>query len=197
VPTDFITKYHKQFNNNKYQLWDTSGQEKYSSLLPSYCRNSNGFVAVYDITNKYSFEKLKHFIECARKESNVPVIVVGNKCELEENRKVSKSEAQAYADENDFLFIETSAKCDINVNIAFELFAKHVSGKVRPKSSIKTETCVHRSPRSLTSRSQFIDANSNSLILGDNQLFTSRSLDVDLRKVVSEVKINTFLSVVT
>lgn len=186
MPTDFITKYHKQLNNTKYQFWDTSGHEKYSSLLPSYCRNSNGFFAVYDITNKYSFEKLKHFIECARKESNVPVIVIGNKCELEENRKVSKSEAQAYADENGFLFIETSAKCDINVNIAFELFAKHVSSKIRPISSIKTDTCIHRSPRSMTSRSQFIDANSNSLILGD--IHTARSLDVDLRKVVTDVR---------
>ena len=100
---------------------------------------------------------------------------------------MSKSEAQTYAEENAFLFIETSAQCDININESFEIFAKHILSKIRPKSGIKTETCIHRSPRSLTSRSQFIDANSNYLILGESQSFTSRSVDLDFRKVINDV----------
>ena len=189
LPTDFITKYNKQLNTTKFQIWDTSGQEKYSSLLPSYCRNSNGFLAVYDITNRRSFERLFNFIDCAKHESNVPIMIIGNKCELEEDRRVTKSEAQTFADENGFLFIETSAKCDINVNEAFERFARHVLTKVRPRSGVKaTDTCVHRSPRALSSRSQYIDVNSNSLIIGENRsVNSSANFDIDIRKVITDV----------
>ena len=119
----------------------------------------------------------------------MPIILVGNKCELEENRQVPKIDAQTFADQNGFLFLEASAKCDINISEVFDRFTKHLLKKIRPKSGVtRTETCIHRSPRTVSSRSQFIDANSNSFILGENQhVNSSSSFDIDIRKVISDV----------
>lgn len=196
VGIDFITKSASKHSKNsiRFQLWDTSGQERFSSLLPSYYRNSSGFIAVYDITNKESFNRLKYFIECAKSESdmNAPVILIGNKCELEDERQVFKCEAEAYARSNDFLFLETSAKCDINVSDAFEMITDRIVSKLNHKTIIKSETCTHycqslpklnsntnMTASCMSSRSHMIDANCNSFLVGSSSV--SRSVDIENR----------------
>jgi small GTP-binding protein len=76
---------------------------------------------VYDITSAESFEKAKHWVKELQKQadSNIIIALVGNKVDLAEHRAVSVQDAQAYAEENGILCMETSAKTAVNVNELF------------------------------------------------------------------------------
>ena len=76
----------------KLQIWDTAGQERYRSITSSYYKGSHGCFIVYDITSETSFENVDKWFEQAQKEASkdVSIILVGNKCDLENEKKVSK-----------------------------------------------------------------------------------------------------------
>ena len=105
------------------QIWDTAGQERFKSLGPIYFRKSAGCIAVYDQTNSDSFtnleEWIKSFTEVAG--SNTVIGIAANKADLEEEKEVSFVEAQRWADHNNYLIEETSAKEGSGIN---ELFQK-------------------------------------------------------------------------
>ena len=112
---DIITKIH---------IWDTAGQERFRSLALNYLNNSHGFIFMYDITDAESFNNVVNWINLAL-EKNVKTIanfLVGNKCDNEENRKVTKEEAENLAKERNLFFMETSAKTDNNVQKLFYYF---------------------------------------------------------------------------
>ncbi|KAE9371021.1 ras-domain-containing protein, partial [Stipitochalara longipes BDJ] len=101
---------------------DTAGQEEYSAMREQYMRTGEGFLRVYSITSRQSFEEILTFqqqILRVKKLDYFPIIVVGNKCDLENEREVSKQEGEALARSFGCKFIETSAKCRINVDNAF------------------------------------------------------------------------------
>ena len=103
-------------------ILDTAGQEEYSALRDLYTRNGQCFLLVYAINCVSSFEEAKMLVEFCRRvkdSEEVPMILVGNKVDLEEHRQVSTLEAKKFAKENDILFIETSAKTAYNVEEAF------------------------------------------------------------------------------
>lgn len=77
----------------KLQLWDTAGQERFRSLIPSYIRDSNVAVIVYDITNVNSFQNINKWYEDvkAARGKEVLVVIVGNKADLAENRFLFKT----------------------------------------------------------------------------------------------------------
>ena len=82
----------------KVHVWDTAGQERFKSISINYYRSSNGFIYVYDITNKESFQNLDSWIHLTNENCNTNVInfLVGNKSDLE-NREVSKEEGEEFA----------------------------------------------------------------------------------------------------
>lgn len=101
---------------------DTAGQEEYSAMREQYMRTGEGFLLVYSINSKNSLEELQSFYEQIQrvKDSDiVPVLVVGNKCDLETERQVSFEEGAALAKSFNAPFLETSAKQRINVEEAF------------------------------------------------------------------------------
>lgn len=103
----------------RLQLWDTAGQERFHSLIPSYIRDSKTAVIVFDLTSKESFQKLPKWIEDIRNESTQMLIfIVGNKNDRED-REVSKEEAEAFAEQNNAHYMETSAKTGDNVEALF------------------------------------------------------------------------------
>jgi Ras-related protein Rab-1A len=110
--------------NIKLQIWDTAGQERFKSISVNYFRSANGFIFVYDIANHVSFENLNNWIEIVQQhnKNSVCSFIVGNKCDLEENRQVSIEEGKNFAFSKKFNFMETSAKSAKNVDIAFEMF---------------------------------------------------------------------------
>ena len=89
IGIDFISK-QVQLQNRivKLQLWDTAGQERFRSLIPSYIRDSNVAVIVYDISNINSFNNLTKWHEDIKttRGKEVLLVVLGNKADLEEAR---------------------------------------------------------------------------------------------------------------
>eukprot|EP00630_Chrysocystis_fragilis_P001371 CAMPEP_0197386954 /NCGR_PEP_ID=MMETSP1165-20131217/221_1 /TAXON_ID=284809 /ORGANISM="Chrysocystis fragilis, Strain CCMP3189" /LENGTH=163 /DNA_ID=CAMNT_0042912237 /DNA_START=192 /DNA_END=683 /DNA_ORIENTATION=- len=105
----------------KLQIWDTAGQESFRSITRSYYRGAAGALLVYDITRRETFAHLARWLEEARQNanSNMVVMLIGNKSDLEHRRAVSTKEGQQFASENGLVFMETSAKTAFNVEQAF------------------------------------------------------------------------------
>tara|TARA_Y100000816_G_C26093282_1_gene578065 strand:+ start:612 stop:1247 length:636 start_codon:yes stop_codon:yes gene_type:complete len=114
----------------KCQLWDTAGQETFESIIQSYYRGVAGAILVFDITNKQSFERLSYWLEEIKKnkqrEMDVPKIILGNKLDNEDKRQVSKEEANAFARRNDAIYIETTAKDNVNLREALEKICEKI-----------------------------------------------------------------------
>ncbi|ELU08199.1 hypothetical protein CAPTEDRAFT_3285 [Capitella teleta] len=110
----------------KLQLWDTAGQERFrKSMVQHYYRNVHAVVFVYDVTKVSSFENLPHWIgECDRHNltSEVPRILVGNKCDMKERVAVSTNMAQKFADLHSMPLFETSAKDNHKANHVEAIF---------------------------------------------------------------------------
>ena len=104
------------------QIWNTAGEERFRNIAKNYFNSSDGFLIVYDITDKNALEKLKFWYEQIQLNApkNIKYVLVGNKCDLEEQREVSKDEGINYSKEFKCKFYETSAKEGINVNEIFQ-----------------------------------------------------------------------------
>ena len=132
------------------QIWDTAGQERFKNITASYYRGGNGVLVVYDITDRDSFENLNSWLIEIEKNANKNVykLLIGNKCDLEEKRKVSYQEGKDFATSNGMQFIETSAKADTKVKEAFELLTQEIikASVTKDKGMEKKEkTVVHLS----------------------------------------------------
>ena len=110
------------------QIWDTAGQEKYKVLSKNYYNNSNAFIIVYDITNLESFESVMNWIEQIKENApeNVKSILLGNKSDLEEKRKISEEEGKNLAKKININFYETSAQNGANIEKAIDNLVKDV-----------------------------------------------------------------------
>jgi len=107
-------------------IMDTAGQEEYSALRDQYMKTGQGFILVYSITSSTSFEaaqKLRTQILRIKEENqDIPIMLVANKTDLEEERAVSKEDGKNLASKFGTGFLEASAKTNTNVNeIFFEL----------------------------------------------------------------------------
>jgi len=116
----------------KLQIWDTAGQERYRSVTRSYYRGAAGALIAYDITNRESYNHLLHWLADARTlaRADISIINVGNKCDLKDKRAVTYLEASRAAQENDVLFLETSALTGEGVEEVFIKVAKMILSKI-------------------------------------------------------------------
>ncbi|XP_010249765.1 PREDICTED: ras-related protein RHN1-like isoform X2 [Nelumbo nucifera] len=105
----------------KFDIWDTAGQERYHSLTPMYYRGAAAAVVVYDISSVDSFIRAKKWVQELQRQGNpnMVMVLVANKADLQDKRKVENEEGEQYAKENELFFIETSAKTAQNVNELF------------------------------------------------------------------------------
>ncbi|CAJ1394898.1 unnamed protein product [Effrenium voratum] len=115
----------------KLQMWDTAGQERFRAHAGNSFRNVNGVMVVYDVTDKASFNNVKHWLQQVdRSTEGVNTLLVGNKCDFS-SRAVSFDEGQEMADLWGVQFLETSAKTAHNVQAAFETMAQDILQRVQ------------------------------------------------------------------
>ena len=106
----------------KAQIWDTAGQERYRAITSAYYRGAVGALLVYDIAKHSTYINVSRWLKELRDhaDSNIVVMLVGNKSDLKHLRAVPTDEAKAFAAENNLSFIETSALDASNVEQAFQ-----------------------------------------------------------------------------
>lgn len=109
----------------KCTIWDTAGQERFRTLTSSYYRGAQGVILTYDVTKRDTFEGMDVWLEEVAKYTpggtkDVILVLVGNKVDLEEERQVSRREAEGWAKQRGMLFIETSAKTTLGVQQVFQ-----------------------------------------------------------------------------
>ena len=145
VPTigvDFKVKSLEIENKSiKLQIWDTAGQERFRNVISSYFKGAHGILLIFDITSRDSFKELENWLAEVEKNASTQIlkILIGNKCDLEEEREISKDEGEAFAMRNGMQYIETSAKINTNVNEAFEALSKIMVEYYSKKSSAINE----------------------------------------------------------
>ena len=105
----------------KVQIWDTAGQERYRSITSAYYKGAKGAFIVYDITRKDTFDSIDRWAADlkANGDQNISIVLIGNKCDLEENRQVPKDDGIKKSEEFKTAFLETSALNGENIEKAF------------------------------------------------------------------------------
>ena len=122
-------------------IWDTAGGEKYRSITKSYFRDAQGIVVVFDLTNRLSFNTLETWINEVRDTvgNESVIVVVGNKMDLNEKRKVSDSEIEEFVDRMNLKYFEASAKDGVNIDEVFQYLTEEVLEKIARKEIIITQ----------------------------------------------------------
>ena len=102
----------------QFKLLDTGGKEENLNMLDEYICNAHGFILVFAINDNDSFEGIKNYVKQIKnnKKESLPMILVGNKCDLENERQVTKQQAQEYANSIGAIYFECSALTDANAN---------------------------------------------------------------------------------
>ncbi|GAA5926700.1 hypothetical protein JCM1841_000619 [Sporobolomyces salmonicolor] len=106
----------------KAQIWDTAGQERYRAITSAYYRGAVGALLVYDIAKHATYVNVLRWLKELRDhaDSNIVIMLVGNKSDLRHLRAVPTDEAKLFSQENGLSFIETSALDASNVENAFQ-----------------------------------------------------------------------------
>jgi len=118
------------------EILDTAGTEQFTAMRDLYMKNGQGFVLVYSITAQSTFNDLQDLREQilrVKDMENVPTVLVGNKCDLEDERVVGKDQGSNLAHTFGCTFLETSAKAKINVNDIFNDLVQQINKLTPPK----------------------------------------------------------------
>lgn len=146
----------------KLTIWDTAGQEKFRSLTSSYYRGGQGVILVYDVTRPETLKNLKEIwlkeLEIYADLDDLILMVVGNKVDLEEERKVSTEEGAQLAKELSALFMESSAKTKIGIKAIFEELVRKI---LLNSSSIKVSSSPQQKQKATVSLEEDEDENEN------------------------------------
>jgi len=105
----------------KLQIWDTAGQDRFRSITKNYYKGSHGIILIYDVTSLKTFENVKSWVSQIHEEISDKVVIylVGNKIDMDDERKVQTEEGQKLAEELGVPFVETSAKSGVNIDNIF------------------------------------------------------------------------------
>ena len=135
IGVDFRTK---KMNINdeiiNLEIWDTAGQDRFRALTKLYYRNCYGALLVFDITNKKSFINIKNWIYDFDKHCNIPdvsKILIGNKCDLDNEKQVSAEEINNLCSIYNLKYIETSAKDNTNIQLSFKELTSQIKNNYK------------------------------------------------------------------
>ena len=111
----------------KFQIWDTAGQEKYMSINKNLFQRVQGIILMYDITVPKSFENLNKWMTVIKQLADgIPLILIGNKIDLEKQRKITKERGQQFANDNNIDIFESSGKSGVNVEESFIFLGEQI-----------------------------------------------------------------------
>lgn len=115
----------------KLQIWDTAGQEQFRNITMNYFKGAHGVVLVYDVSDRETFDNIRHWLSQIKDhaDEHVNVVLVGNKSDVP-NRQISFEEGKALATEYNLQFFETSAKDNTNVDQTFEAIARETKTRL-------------------------------------------------------------------
>ncbi|CAF3331801.1 unnamed protein product [Rotaria socialis] len=121
----------------KLQIWDTAGQERFHTITTSYYRGATGIMLVYDVTQARSFENINKWLRNIDDHASDDVVkmLVGNKCDMDDKRCITRARGEALAREHAIPFLETSAKNNVNVEKAFFEMARLILKKTPVNST--------------------------------------------------------------
>ena len=136
---------HKKFvvenRKIKAQIWDTAGQERYKAITRAYYKGAKGAFIVYDITRKETFDDVdkwrNELISSCNQE--ITVMLIGNKCDLEDQREISKEQGEEKAKSFGFSFLETSALSGENLEKGFQMLIEEIYQKYKVEQSKNDE----------------------------------------------------------
>ena len=117
---------------------DTAGQEKFSSINDTYYKIAECCLLVYDITKKDSFDKIREdYIPKIKEKSykDIKIILLGNKADLKEEREVEDKEGSKLAEENGYIFMESSCKDNYNVSDAFTALVEMTNNEINKRNN--------------------------------------------------------------
>lgn len=150
IGVDFkISTLHVNGKTIKLQLWDTAGQDRFKTIVASYYRGAHGIILTFDLTNSTSFQNITRWHEESQNylQKNVPKLLIGNKADLVNERKVRTEDAKELAERLGVEYIETSAKNAQNVKNSFESLTRNIlnSVAVTPSGSAAKNTKLNQS----------------------------------------------------
>ena len=162
-------------------LWDTAGQERFRSLIPSYLKNADCIVIVFDLSNKNSFISLNHWLESAKDNTieGTIFLICGNKSDLKEKRAVTNEEINKYIEKNDLLYVECSARNGEGIKELFNTIAKSL-GEANFAKSEYINIEFNSKENNQTDKSNYIINNTNNIPKEENKnqiLLTTNELN--------------------
>ncbi|GAM28585.1 hypothetical protein SAMD00019534_117610 [Acytostelium subglobosum LB1] len=138
-----------EVNGNHFMLeiMDTAGTETFLAMRDLYIRNGQAFMLVYSITSRSTFQELEQVKDQVlrvkdQSVARLPMLIVGNKSDLESDRMVSSEETEKVCAKWGIPFIETSAKTNMNISTAFELLVRQMQRKLSDKDKKKKRSVV-------------------------------------------------------
>ena len=135
-----VIKKMKDGNEMKIIIWDTAGQERFHSISSGTIKNSQGIIVCFALNDRSSFDNVLTWLQDVREiSSKIPIVLFGNKCDLIEERKVTNEEAKEFADNNEIIYFETSAKDNINIKEGFEKISEDAYSKALAEEEAKIE----------------------------------------------------------
>ncbi|KAG2615819.1 ras-related protein RABA2a-like [Panicum virgatum] len=143
IGVEFATRtLHVEGKIIKAQIWDTAGQERYRAITSAYYRGALGAVLVYDVSKPTTFENISRWLKELRDhaDSNIRIMLVGNKTDLRHLRAVTTEDAQNFAEAEGLSYIETSALEATNVEEAFQLILGDIYRAISKKPVASDES---------------------------------------------------------
>ena len=124
----------------KMQIWDTCGSERFKSLTANFLKTCTAFILVFDLSRLNTFKNIDNWIKVIKENTNPKfLILIGNKCDLENERVVDKNEILDYCEINNFAYIETSVKNNTNIEKIFKEVTYQLYCDIKSKNNLKSD----------------------------------------------------------
>ena len=129
ISVDFFAKKMNVYNKlYTVQIWDTAGQERFKSMIRNYFKSASAVLIVFDLTKKLSFSHVDEWLRDVQEDikKDTPIILIGNKCDLPEQRQITSKSAAVFAKKRNMDYFETSAVSSVGIKQVFEAAAQKV-----------------------------------------------------------------------